>query len=983
MILRLRRKIRSHTVLVLGGLLLVFLVTVVALLFVFGAEHFVLPLSLKDALHTVRIPFTELNTLLGTGQITVDAYTITQTYKAEPLHVPLYYAHLYLLLLIIAYALILAALTHVRGFTFFVGLGIWTCVFYTFNFHHLRVFGWQSYEAFLLLGLPVVGTAVLLQRYDWLSLWQRFAMFLLLFLLSALLIHYAAEEAHPFYMLAHYGYSGSMGLTILFSFVCAHEIIYLILWMSLSAQKRSSLLHFGINSGLYLGYLVLAYCKNLQLINWDIIYLNPFILFMFSSLIGFWGLRQQQPLYGAFLPYDPFLLVAYIGFYIIAMSTVAFHFSHLNTPAIEVIEDAVIFGHMSFGICFLFYLFNMFKIPIARGLPVWKVVYRERNVQYVRLAGLLFIITLAYVGNYASYHQFFSGYYNGLGDLYKRKENKTLARGYYRAGVGRAYNNYKSNSELGAYYKQNNNPAKAALYYQRANEKHPTSSSYLVLSDVFQQDHAYFRSVFSLQQGLEDFPHNPLLHNNLGVLFAQKNYTDSALYHLKRGALRRRAAAVSRGNLSFLYNEYPHLITQEEVAQGLKNAETAPEWNNWLVLGLQKDAVPASFSLSSVPIRADHRVAAYNQTLAAIKVDAPNVDELLLSYGKERKYDRSARFLCALRAYEQGRMSKALRTMDALQASASGDRGYFLSIMGRWVMQAGAYAAAADFFNRAYKAGYTACLPHYFLSHLQSGNTELLRDFLAHHRTPDDEALARWMALTRGFLRQGHRAWRDENPHDHEALTIYWALRGARLSWRERERIIQLLGENKAQKAALWLHSARRFMRVEDYDTAARCLRRAQQEGVPASSASYEKMVRYLEANIVLLRVPAPTSAQNLIVTELRRRLSDDRIPVDSLVSIGKDNVFEEGVVLSIVEALNRRNSHHAAYEVLLEGIELHSSSNSLLKAYALQALHMRVEAYGQRALEALKERLERKNFDVFHERYVRLQEQVNREDTW
>ena len=741
-------------------------------------------------------------------------------------------------------------------------------------------------------------------------------------------------------MLAHYGYVGSLGLTVLFSFVCAHEIIYFILWISLSSQKNRSLLHFTINSLFYLGYLLLTYCKNLQFIDWDILYLNPFILFVFSSLLGFWGLRQQQPLYGKYLPYYPFLVVAYMGLYLVSMATVSFHMVHLNTPAIEVVEDAIIFGHISFGVSFLVYIFNMFKTPIARGLPVWKVVYRERSVQYVRLAGLLFIITLAYVGNYAAYSQIFSGYYNGLGDVYKRKGHAILAHAYYKMGVSHAYNNYKSNAELANYYQNKNMMAQSAFYYEQSNKKHPKVSSYLNLSHVLASDYAYFKSIFSLQKGLEVFADHPVLHNNLGVRFMEKHYVDSAIFHLKEGTKWKEIAEVSRSNLSHLYSGYPALVTSQEVAEGLQAAKSLSHRNNWLVLSLQKDMVVSALPpIVPTLTTAKDRAYLYNHTLSSIKGRASSASELLCVYEEDGGYEESLSFLRALRAYEEGRVNEALRTVDVLQGNMPRSRGYFFFLMGLWTLREHAYEASAVFFERSHQNGYTSCLPHYFLALLQAGASNRLRAFLRDHQDTTHDNLRLWMRHTsslmaRGLGRPGE--WPDAFSGAYEAPTIYLALWKDTLSLEAKERLVRFYADDVSQQAVLWLYLAWDFLQKEQYEAAFHCLEKGR--ALPANP--HQQAMERLYANAWFLEKRlGPVPIESPWLRRVNRHLASGDFPADSLVALGKQNAFDEGVVLSIVGALNKRRAHDAAYDVLLDATEIHALSNPLLKAYALQAL--------------------------------------------
>ena len=93
---------------------------------------------------------------------------------------------------------------------------------------------------------------------------------------------------------------------------------------------------------------------------------------------------------------------------------------------------------------------------------------------------------------------------------------------------------------------------------------------------------------------------------------------------------------------------------------------------------------------------------------------------------------------------------------------------------------------------------------------------------------------------------------------------------------------------------------------------------------------------------------------------------------------LSQKNPFQETLTLRAVKELNQRNKIQEAYDALVEGIEIHSYSVALWKAYTLQALKIGLESYAEDGLERLQTLLSPKEHAQFLRTYKRVRQREN-----
>ena len=162
------------------------------------------------------------------------------------------------------------------------------------------------------------------------------------------------------------------------------------------------------------------------------------------------------------------------------------------------------------------------------------MIYNPSNLPFFtyRLVGLLAIVALISMRglNYPVWYAM-GGYYNAIADYYKSKDDPDLARIYYIKASDFAYLNHKANYSLGLVTLEDNR-LEAKEHYTKALRADPSAQAYVNIANIQDLDKAYFKSLFTLQEGIRKLPGNFQIANNLAVQFEKSNLIDSALFYL-------------------------------------------------------------------------------------------------------------------------------------------------------------------------------------------------------------------------------------------------------------------------------------------------------------------------------------------------------------------------------------------------------------------------------------------------------------------
>ena len=620
-------------------LLTFFLIIVLYYTFaVLNGENNALEWNITSNAETIEVGIKKFQVGLFEFEFSADNYLINQFYQGSRLLITPVAAHIFLVIFCLCFAILLTIGTFLKRFWYLVAMTVGAAIFVNMRLEQLEVLGWIDNTTLLV----VLGLLLPLSYYlhafrtEW-SFLKRLTYMIGCFAVFSIFILYFSQKSNPAYFLAHYNYTAPVVLTILFIFLVSHEIIFLILFLvsgSKTDEGRGNLFHLIALAVIYLLNVGLVYLRNAFIIDWDIIYVNAFLLLIMSALIGIPGLRQRENRYEHIMSFNPLGGYFFLTLGIICFSTITFHTITVNDPVLETFEDAIVYSHIGFGIMFLLYILSNFVNLIGKGLAVYKVAYKEDNMPYfsANVAGLVIVAAFYYLSNQAALQQAIAGYYNGLGSVYEFEGDDFLAEEYYKLGSIFGFNNHRSNYGIAEIAYRQDDRDKAIDRLKKATSKNPTEYAYINLANAQKTEFLYFDALFTLREALKRFPKSPHIKNNLALMYKNTNLLDSAVYYMESGAdegwgtrtnttniieiLARNKVTLPTDSLIEIYNETTHSPLKSNLLAYSNNT------GYWLNAG----EIPIEFD-SSLDLHEFAQL--YNHTFSQLKNSTPEEIEAI------------------------------------------------------------------------------------------------------------------------------------------------------------------------------------------------------------------------------------------------------------------------------------------------------------------------------------------------------------------
>lgn len=506
-------------------------------------------------------------------------YAVSEQFVASAMQVYPWMAQVLLLVLCVSAALILSAMTQLSRWRYLIGMGLFLIALSLFRFEMLAVPGFEgagtdSRLLFLLIAFVFGSVSYYFHafRQD-ILLPIRLAVFAALLAVVVGGLGYLANAPLPALTIVSYGMPALLVLSVGFIFFISPEILAGLVWLT-SARLTTSdedearpILGFKnllFISLLYIINLLLTWLKNTKAVDWDLLAVSPFVIYLISVVLGIWGFRRltEQQKTVSFGESGAFL---YAGLALLCTATITYAFATANDPMIEAVEDVIVYSHLVMGILFLIYVAVNFLPLYQQGLAVHKVVYKPKRLELslFRVVGVFGVFTLIGLQDFFPFRQAVTGYYNGLGDLYVASGEFASATAFYQQALEHEFQNHKANYSLASLALTNDDRTTAAYYYNQALLKQPSPQAYAGLSQAYLQNSLFFEAIKVLQRGIKAFPKSGELQNNLGFLYARTSVADSAYYYLQNAVANSQQSAVPKSNLLGLYARNPQVLAAD------------------------------------------------------------------------------------------------------------------------------------------------------------------------------------------------------------------------------------------------------------------------------------------------------------------------------------------------------------------------------------------------------------------------------------
>ncbi|WP_109831558.1 tetratricopeptide repeat protein [Reichenbachiella versicolor] len=629
---------------------------------------------------------------------------------------PKWGAYAFFAVFILCLSGILAIVSHLSRFWFIASMGFLVLALASAGVAKIGVLGLTGQLAVGTLTIPLIALCYFFNtiRND-IGVGLRFFLILDLFVVLIMLIALTSSVQYPILTLAYNVYWPALALSVVFIFMVGHEVIHAILVLTTQGSKEDesgNTLHFIVFSVIYLINVVLLYMRNVSYIDWDIYYLNDFLLLSVSSILGLWGLKNREQLYQGVLPFRPHLVYLFFALAILTFSTILFVSIAGNDSTIEVFEDAIVFGHIGFGGSFLVYLIANFISLLMKNLPVHKIAFREDNFPYAtsRLVGFIVVLAFFFASSYAALYQSVSGYFNGIADMYLMTEQKTKAVEYYHRAstygniLYQSNNNHKSNLMLGILEPEGK---KAIAHFVSSTKKRPTPYAFANLGSVYESENMFFDAMFTYQKALKLFPNNWAINNNLALLFNRTNVLDSTVYYLtkiketdwKQNLVESNLLAVRAkhgGKVDNIETNFERVsMISNALAYDVINQNEVREPQIMVHEGTRLNLFTFSYLNNLGLVCLQNGDESYLLTIDKYLLDPNNGD-----------YYKTLSLLKGANLYVNGRMTEAFTLMNQLRGTNNEMEAKAIMIMGKWAMELGQPFLANKYFELSREAGY-------------------------------------------------------------------------------------------------------------------------------------------------------------------------------------------------------------------------------------------------------------------------------------
>lgn len=957
-----------------------------------------------NTIRPVSMPLFSYNLGLFSFPVMIENYLILQSFHASDLHVQLWPSVALLIWLGLFISLALTMITELSRFWFLVAAIFFTLLLTGLKLDHLVLFGRYDNTG---IGVAMILYFPALYYFHFIKKTSpfliRFLVHVLATVLFALVIQQFSGVDLPFMHLATYGIYVPLILTILFTFMTGHEIISGLLRLisgSTLLGENKSLFHFLFISIIFLANVALLLLKNTRTLDVGAYLIGAFLLMTITTVLGIWGYKTRESVYGgmyAFFPHGAFL---YILLAITAHLTSAFFFISGNDFFIEVIEDAVVFSQLSYGVLFVVYFLANFYDLLRQNINIAPVLYRPRRMPYFtfRLAGLIAILGLFFRFNMTPYYQAVAGFYSGVGDLYYQLNDDAAAREYYKLSNVYSSTSHRANYMLASVERTIGKKEAEIAYLKQAIEKNPTEFAYANLAERYQLDNRTFEALFTLQEGLERFPSSGVLMNNLGLAFMGLGHIDSAFHFLNVAGDFRNSGKQAAANLYGMLSIKNLSIRSDTLSYLLSNTTHLPAINNLVVLANEKgqkviDMGTLKFgTLENTGI--DQIVYNYNKTLN----DPQSIDTLFARQMKQfydstgtSWFESQMHTALALAWYRQGNLTKAFNSLNLLAGQYP--EGPYHTLLGKLSLDKEAYSLAVDYFKRSFQNGHPEVATDLAFAYMESGEPEKAAFIWSQLlQTQDSGALQ----TARKMIRIIEARHIDDILFD-DAETRY-AFIAYRLREFDADELASLVYsfENDDVKALAMLRLLDRHLELDQKTKALEILELmgnlniGSERVLRAVNLSQCRYAYHFGDKDVMNWIVKNLSAgdvltQNYILVFSQILQSETASSTEAIEKLAYENPFFEPALLEAVRILNNDPANKdRAYELLLNAVNINPLNNRLNQAYALQCIRVGLLSYAMEAREELRQTMNSVAFGEFDQRFGELlAEYENQSSVW
>ncbi len=943
--------------------------------------------QLKTETELIDVPIDTIQKGIFKLNVEGESYVVTEKYEAKAPQINYTANYFFLSFQILAAVFLLAMLTILKRLWYIIGITVF--VFYLINLqvNYLGLTDFYEHAFLILMMLLYLPLSYYFQAFQTSTAFHwRLISFAAITVIIALWVVFGSNVPDPALYLSTFGMIIPIVLSLIFISIVAHDIPYIFVYLlsrySNPGIKRNTLFHYIFITFIYLLNLFLIHLEEVNAINWNIYYLDIFVVYIISVVLGIWGYKQRNLIaQKSILPFEPQGAILYLSLAMISLGTIAYAFATANDSLIRVFRDFILFTHIGFGTIFFCYILINFAPLLRENLAVYRIVYKG-DVFPFNLARFIAVVVICvfFMAEFEKdYYRIKSSYYNGIAEIYASTEEDILAEEYYLLALKNNYFSQKTRFELAFLAIKQNQPQRVISFIKNNTEINPSEYAFTMLSDTYLESDMFYDALFVLQKGVKKFPRSAALNNNLALLYAQAKVQDSTLYHF-RMAQRHTSGFVPLNNLyAYLAKEQIKDISIDSLVfedKGVISLSNQLALYNVYGKRYERDIDTAFFQNPEIDIKAFAYL--YNYTTNQLKKQDTSRQLVKLIekiQANEKNYPiyGSLQFLKGVYHYYQQNIAEGIKTVSGLPDLKSAP--YYNTILGLWFLEQNAYKQAGNSFAKAIELGDKEAIAYNAITFSELKNTEEAKYYWKQVLANKESTIGILAAKVLKILEDSSSI--DLKTDEEKYNFIHY--RGNRISEEQRLKIYQSI-ENMGFKT--WV-AAELMHDYIDKDS----LRRAGLiwDGKPESPQAVDfvkSAINYAYLRLLLARQDykgLSDALDNLLLIKPHIH----KIPYFKAVILenGKEfekagiyyakalasNPFDEDVLIKIaLYYKNYKKDNEKSYNILLDASKTNPYSVRILKEYALQSIEIGVGYYGEDALQDIRKLTTQEDYDSF-----------------
>ena len=898
-----------------------------------------------------------------------------------------------LLALVIAVcaSILIAVISNFSKYWFYIGASLFTFFLVSLKIELLLLF--DSNEKIGLItaiALYLPAAFYFNQINTSFNLTKRIAVFLGITALLGTFFYLTAATPKPFFYLATSMTTASTVLSLIFVLSVAHEIVAgfaFILFGTGTTTTKNGSGHFLIISVIYLVNVALSIAHEMHWIDWDILYINPFLLLTISAILGIWGFKHRENQFENIVSFRLSGALGFIAVGIICFTTIWHFYSIGNDAGLEIFRDIILYAHFGYGLIFILYVLANFISLLKSKLAIYKVIYKPTSMPYFtfRLAGTIVVIAFILKSNWkVPVFQNAASNYNSIADYHYNNGENALAERYYKEAGEYALYNHKSNYAIAVINERLKNEERAITRYQEAIKKYPSPQAYVNLSKIFSKQNRFFDALFTIKEGHEKFPNNSEIANSLGLIYSKTNFLDSAFYYLNEEAmLDQNSGAASCNLLALLAANDLNISVDSVIAQySVKNDPVS--MNNTLVLsnknkltkGINYEIADSTLSTIDISILTNQYI---NSLFSGDTIDADVIKEYA-EYKTNYGVREGLEYLYCLHKYKNNNINEAFRKLNWMANTSEKIAAKYFDDIGLWALEQNAPDIASQYFSWALDRDYPEAQFHLAVALTEDQNPE---------------ATNLWHTI----YKSGKKEYKDiaerialilvANPFDLSTDYEKYLFTKYRMTYSDTSAfnamINTIVDPNYKAKAILDM-----CQKLWDRDLPQATLNTYDKiAGLELTDKNLYDDIQFFELNMLAFNGQISSLAKKInqgVEFDLSRSVekalytgliayasNDSTLAKKQFEYIGARNPFYEESVIATANYYHDSGKPFKAYELLLSASEINPNSIKILKAYVYQCARIEHDTYGNIGLENLKPLITNQEYKIVKENYDKL----------